>query len=120
MNLLEGTIVGEQSQRVFLADGWLIDPVSLAPQVTGTLHCGFRPESLFPGHGKLSGCVQAVETSGDAVYVQVELPAPRGRPQSAIARQQTPGDPPQVGSTIPLTLDTTRLHWFDRHSGHRL
>jgi ABC-type sugar transport system ATPase subunit len=122
LNLIEGQMQREGNSATFQAGGWRIELDPAPPRgVAGAVCCGFRPESLLPGYGELVGRVTAVESLGEAIYVQVELPSSDEQRQLVVARQRNIDmQTPRPGSVIPISLDQSRLLWFDATTGNRL
>jgi ABC-type sugar transport system ATPase subunit len=123
MNVLEGRLMTQEQATTFCSGKWTINLAGYAPRIaTEKIACGFRPDALLPGIGDLAGRVTAVERLGEAIYVQVELAPVAGEaPQFAVARQRNLDmTPPRPGTVIPLSIDTSHLHWFDPQTGQRL
>ena len=122
LNLIDGKMQRQGNTATFEAGGWRIELDPAPPRgIAGAACCGFRPVSLLPGYGDLVGRVTAVESLGEAIYVQVELPSSDERRQYVVARQQNLDmQPPRPGSLIPLSLDQSRLLWFDPATGKRI
>jgi multiple sugar transport system ATP-binding protein len=112
MNLVRG----EHRDGVFTASGGL-HAETRVPRHAGAAVLGIRPEDMTvapAGAGDLDASVYAVELTGDSVLVtaiagEARLIAKADRAWRA-----------EVGATIGLRLDATRLHLFDADTTKRL
>jgi len=79
--------------------------------------CGFRPEDAAVAEetNSIAGTVEGCEQLGDAIYVQV-----RTGNQPITVKLPHNRTPPKINEHISITIDHTRLHWFDKESGNRL
>jgi multiple sugar transport system ATP-binding protein len=102
MNLVEGTIENGK----FAASGIT---VAANTSLSGNVTLGFRPEDCTIGGSNVSGIVYGVEPTGDLTYVtlslsgkHIEVKAPRDF--------RAP-----IDSELGITLDRSRLYFFDAH-----
>ena len=112
MNLIAGT----HAAGVFTATGGIraATPVSHG---AGLAMLGIRPEDITvapPGQGDFDASIYAVELTGDAVLVTVIAGG-----QRIIARADRAWRA-EIGSTVALRFDATRLHLFDAATTKRL
>ncbi|CAN5790168.1 sn-glycerol-3-phosphate ABC transporter ATP-binding protein UgpC [soil metagenome] len=79
------------------------------------LHVGVRPEHLELGDGPLKATVANVEWLGHECQVACHV-----GPSTVTVRQGIVTAPPEIGSTLALTVDPARVHVFAGDSGERL
>jgi multiple sugar transport system ATP-binding protein len=94
-------------------------PQSVLKIETSGAICGFRPEdaAIAQDNNNICGSVEACEQLGDADYIQVRI-AEQPRPITIKLPHHTTA--PQINEHVPITIDTTRLHWFERQTGKRI
>ncbi len=112
MNLVPGAHAG----GVFTAPGGL-RAVTRVARHAGPALLGIRPEDvtvLPAGQGDLDASIYAVELTGDAVLVTAMV-----GPARVIARADRAWRA-EIGATVALRLDTTRMHLFDAATTKRL
>jgi ABC-type sugar transport system ATPase subunit len=125
MNFIEGKLQRFKDIAVFRADEWQFRVTGeieklACPDRTHSIVCGFRPEDLIPGLGDLIGIVVGSETIGDAIYIWVRVPTQKDRSQVVVSRRLHDLRQPEIDQLIRLTLETGKLHWFDRTTGNKL
>jgi multiple sugar transport system ATP-binding protein len=130
--------------RLPLPDSVLEARPALMGRVDEEVVVGIRPEALRPANGAraaLEGRVVLRESLGSDVLVHVEVDAPsvlageRLEAAREIAGSEVNGTPPRraritarlepsvravTGETLRLTVDPTRLHFFDAHTERAL
>jgi multiple sugar transport system ATP-binding protein len=125
MNLVEGQAQLVGTQRFVTADDSpLAIPLTteqagrLAAAGSDALVAGIRPEdvrvSSSDGPGALSATVEASEPLGNEVLLYL-----RAGKQEITARAE-PHILPRPGDRLSLTIDPTRVHYFDRTTGKAL
>ena len=119
MNLLAGTLVGEDGPALHLGDGARLplDGADIPRDWIGReVRVGIRPEHLLPaGNGAgFNAQVEVVEPVGSEAYVNLRHGA-----HGLIARVAA-DDLPQPGASLSLRVSPGRLHVFDGASGERL
>ncbi|MEM9320295.1 MAG: ABC transporter ATP-binding protein [Pseudomonadota bacterium] len=113
------------SPPVNLIEGVLRDGVFEAPGVVmsglptvhgGKISLGIRPEDchLCDGVGQLQGSVYGVEPTGEKTYLTLQV-GPQLIEVSADRAYRA-----ELGSTVHVAFDGTRIMLFDTESGHRL
>lgn len=129
MNFLRGQVVTRSEGVVFEAAGWQLPLGDCAVACPGEWVCGFHPESLRVGRGRLQGRVCGVETAGPSVFVHCQLPAEHGRASEedeavavvvGIWDSGTLVGRPRPGDLVALHLELKEVQWFDPVSGQRL
>jgi len=80
--------------------------------------CGFRPEdvAIATENNAIRGTVEACEQWGDANYVHIRL----NEQPEPITIKLKHNEPPPINEQVSITIDPTRLHWFDKETGMRL
>ncbi len=109
-------IAGRHEDGVFTAPGGL-RCVTAVPRHAGAAMLGIRPEDINvvpAGGGDFDASIYAVELTGDAVLVTVMAGEAR-----IIAKADRTWRA-EIGSTVALRLDATRLHLFDATTTKRL
>ena len=81
--------------------------------------CGFRPEdaAIATENNAIRGTVEACEQWGDATYVHIRL---NEQPEPITIKLKHNEPPPPINEQVSITMDPTRLHWFDKETGKRL
>jgi multiple sugar transport system ATP-binding protein len=108
---LDVPLAPEHAERLKAA-GALERPVTLGVRPQGLASAADGRSSVEPGAGSIgSGRVIHVELMGSEIFAHVEV----GGPESKITLVvRLPGDQPVgVGDTLPLGVDTQKLHVFD-------
>jgi ABC-type sugar transport system ATPase subunit len=122
MNFLPGRMVPQADEVVFEADGWRLPLPGRGAAGPVEQVCGFWPESLRVGRGRLEGQVCEVETAGHNVFVHCRLPG-EARSCTAVVGLWDPQrsmSPPRLGELVALHLELDEVQWFDPVSGQRL
>ena len=130
MNFVQGVMREPSSMnagRFVTPDGALSIPIPPSVQASrgaGAVF-GIRPEDVAVSSG-----TQLVTQAGETVEVpaRVDLAEPLGNEtfvhttvgSQAITARSTSRQLPDVGSTVQLTIDPARGHWFDLESGRRI
>ena len=122
MNVLRGRALHEGDWRLELADGShlpLPADAPLDPSWHGReLDCGVRPEHLLAigadGGAGFEATVDVVEPIGSEVHVNLAFG------NEALIARLPPGDPPQPGARLRLTVAPGALHVFDPRDGRAL
>ena len=111
MNLLKGRVAGGR----FDADGGSL-ALPNAPQAPGgAVILGVRPEHLLLDDASAwRGRVSVVEPTGPDTYVVVDTP------QGALTLRCGAETRLQHGQAVGLSVDTSRLHWFDAATESRI
>ncbi len=114
MNVFTGTLLADEGLHLRFEDGTrMAMPEDLAvPQawIGRKWHVGVRPEDLHradAGNAHLAPLVDVVEPVGSEAFANLRLGT-----QSLVVRL-SPQALPAPGSTLPLRIDTARLHFFD-------
>lgn len=121
MNLINGRV--DFAERRFAGTGFSIELgegslARLAGRESVTI--GIRPEDLrlsteaAPSKGTIDARVYVTELLGSETYVFVRIGG-----ESAVARIG-PDIRPEIDSTVKISFDETRLHFFDGESGSRI
>jgi multiple sugar transport system ATP-binding protein len=127
MNLWPGHIVMEADHPVFVERGGQLHidlfriATSLEGVVNGAVTLGIRPEDIYPAgesfpppiNADLRARVDVVEPMGNEVFLYL-----RAEDVDVVARTR-PVTLPQPDEVVSLTLDLSKLHFFDA-SGRRL
>ena len=124
MNFIQGAVA---EARFVTTDGALAVPLPASVQITraaGVVY-GIRPEDVAISSGN-----EPAMRGGETVEVpaRVDLAEPLGNEtfvhttvgSHAITARSTSRQLPDVGSTVRLTIDPARGHWFDLESGRRI
>ena len=123
MNLLRGRLQREESWRLILSPHSL--PLALSPSQAAALAAwhgreivlGVRPEDLQPAAaqaGALEAKVEVIEPVGNEVFLNLRCG------EQALVSRVPPQQAPAPGSSLPLRLNTERLHFFDAADGLRI
>lgn len=122
MNFVPGRVVDHPSGVFFEAAGWQLPLTGWATAGAGERVCGFRPESLVVGRGRLEGWVCGISAVGRNVFVQCRLPADQGPCPSVVGVWDRGGASgrPRPGDRVALHLELDEVQWFDPVSGRRL
>jgi multiple sugar transport system ATP-binding protein len=118
MNFVEGQMRRDEGGRFVSDDGAIELPLPDRPgmQDNRRITLGVRPEHVelagaVERPGVLQGKVELVEQMGSEGYLHVNVAG------HAITARLPHGVAPAIGDTLPLALDTERIHLFDRESG---
>ena len=113
MNLLEGQATGSGRYAV---GGIEIDlPKDTSAPVTGPVILGVRPEHLILGDQGWPLVVEMVEVLGAERLIYGKLGT-----ASVVVRADDSHQHPQVGETLHMTAQPTKLHWFDANTHRRI
>lgn len=124
MNVLTGTLRLDDGAALDFGDGLAL-PLGDAPVPRDwngrVVSIGIRPEHLLPAPAADAAAsaafvpeVEVVEPVGSEVYANLRI-----GPHPLVARFG-PDIRPEPGQSMPLTLSSRHLHWFDPESGQRL
>ena len=138
MNFIEGSIGvppssvagrSEAGEWFVTADGVFTVPLpeSVTPTRGSRLIFGVRPEDVAVSSGSAASARDAAGETAE-VSARVDLAEPLGNEtfvhttagDHAITARSTTRQLPELGSTVRLTIDPARGHWFDLESGDRL
>jgi multiple sugar transport system ATP-binding protein len=125
MNFLRGRVARVDGLRLVIADSGLELRLpdgcadTLAAQVGGEVEVGFRPESVHAARGRpaeaelaqLPLIVDVLEPLGNEIFVHAHAGATR------ITARVPPQPLPGPGEPIALSVDLSRLHFFDVVTG---
>jgi multiple sugar transport system ATP-binding protein len=106
-------MIGTPKINVVAASHW---PSLSAEQ---TAHVAFRPESaevVLPGRGTFNGTVVNVEHFGSDIFLHVAL---TGGGETIAVRTSPDAQRPEIGRTIDIRVDTSRLLQFDKTGKRR-
>jgi len=126
MNFVQGTVDG--SRFVASDDAFTVPLGGLSLPSGRRAVMGARPEDIAVGSAEGAATVLAGETQRVTVRARIDLIEPLGNEtfvhttagSHAITARSTTRDLPAVESVVTLTVDPSRLHWFDLESGERL
>ncbi|WP_454830553.1 ABC transporter ATP-binding protein [Pseudoxanthomonas wuyuanensis] len=120
MNVLNGVLQREDGLRLRLDNGTGL-PMGRAQVPESWLGrriaLGVRPEHLQPdgsGDASFSARIDVIEPVGNEVFVNLDM---AGMP---LVSRVSPRALPAIGESLPMTLDSAHLHYFDTDSGLRL
>jgi multiple sugar transport system ATP-binding protein len=123
MNLLRGRLQRDGYWRLDMAgDVLALGDLPAQSAVLGAwgdreITLGVRPEDLQPSHGAvatLAATVEVIEPVGNEVFLNVRY---GDRP---LVSRVPPGQVPELGSLLQLSMNVGRLHFFDTASGVRI
>jgi multiple sugar transport system ATP-binding protein len=137
MGLLRGRLVESGGVAGFTVGNrtlplWSPVPATLQDRLGTDVVLGLRPESVGPAGGAhtvgLEGTAVAVERTGPATSVTVEVQAPpvvapgadRPAGRARLAAVYPPRDGVRTGDRVRVAVDATRVHVFDPLSGRAL
>jgi multiple sugar transport system ATP-binding protein len=121
MNLLHGTLRGDNGWRLAGADGDIAlgEPPQAAawqPWRDRAVVLGVRPEDLQPvepGHAALQARLEVVEPVGNEIFLNLR------HGTRALVSRVSPRNLPDPGEQVPLALRAERLHLVDPRTGAR-
>jgi ABC-type sugar transport system ATPase subunit len=95
---------------------WIEAPESTLKIERNGAVCGFRPEdaAIATSETGIRGTVEACEQLGDARYVQVRLDN-----ETIAIKLPHNQPPPTLNNDISITIDESKLHWFDKVTAKR-
>jgi multiple sugar transport system ATP-binding protein len=117
MNFFECEVVDEGGAPTMKGKGFSIPvPERFHPKLDGTteLILGVRPEHLSEatdGKGHVPGTVEVLEPLGSEVHALGNVEG------QAMTAKLEPTTQVNVGDTVPLAMDLSHIHLFDRSSG---
>jgi multiple sugar transport system ATP-binding protein len=122
MNLLPGEVAREGKTAIQLTGGGVVlEPPAvweraLTPYRGKPIMLGVRPEDLRLASGKegFAATVELAELLGNELLLHVNAEG------SDLTARLPFGTPPLAGSTVRLTPDASKLHFFDPETGLRL
>ena len=106
MNLLRGELSGGSLR--------IDEFTAAAPEGSGPVNLGVRPENFLLSDSGLPMQVKVVEPTGSETIVLLSF---QGQDVTAVFRQRHAFSP---GETVHLMPDTNHLHFFDIEAGTRL
>jgi multiple sugar transport system ATP-binding protein len=123
MNLLRGHLQREDGWRLTMGDNTLdmgdlpAQSVALQTWAGREIVLGVRPEDLQPAYGgtaTLNAVVEVIEPVGNEIFLNLR------HGKQALVSRVAPGQMPEPGSVVPLSMAAGRLHFFDPASGTRI
>jgi len=116
MNFIAGSIASDGARRCFAPDGSPARVPVEADSPAGPAMLGIRPEHVgIAADGPIAGRVVMDEYQGTSRCVHVDA----GFPRNVVARLPA-GHQCAIGSAVRLSLDSSRLRFFDSRMGQRL
>jgi sn-glycerol 3-phosphate transport system ATP-binding protein len=115
LNLIEG-VADPAGGTVRLPDGQMIayDQARWPGVSGGPVIAGFRAEQMKVGRGGLSGTFEFAEELGAARLLHFQVAG------TVVIAQATGFESAASGDKLPLTIDPSDVHLFDKNSGRRL
>ncbi|CAK7255838.1 MULTISPECIES: ABC transporter ATP-binding protein [unclassified Shinella] len=115
MNFVLGRLEGRDGETVFVSDHGTVLPVpaGTAPRPEPVVY-GIRPEHIDLRPGGIAATISVLEPTGSETQIFARIGED---PLNAAVRDRVASRP---GETIPLSIDSQRVHLFDRQSGKRI
>jgi multiple sugar transport system ATP-binding protein len=120
MNFIEGELIREGDTLYFQCKDLKVQiPREKAEKLKDygkrEITMGLRPEHIKPSEGgNVKATVDLVETLGNEVLLYLNLG------EASVISRIHPGSQPDEGTTINLSLDMEKAHFFDKETGINL
>lgn len=117
MNLIDGALSGD-GRQVTTSLGAIAVSVTIAASAGEPIVLGIRPSDLriAAGAAAIPSIVTLLEPLGDITVVSLAA----AREMLRIVLPESKASALEIGETLPITLDTDKLHFFRRHDGSAL